>query len=234
MRKIYLIYILIFSLSCSKGQTENRISEFENILGKKESNTLTYLVEDFEKNYLNKLYPNLNTNDAYEKLLTKINNSGKTPDPREFLKEGYKKYEKSKLKLQIYSLPDSIWIEKDINKTIFKGFDPTLKIKWKSLTNKGIYEYRTSESSVNHMKNMSEDEIIKKAENRVSINYFGSYNKAINAVFNEPSFINEYFEIRDNSGNSNPSIFINRLLNSNSDFNDYFIKRITVIELVYW
>ena len=165
MRKIYLIYILIFSLSCSKGQTENRISEFENILGKKESNTLTYLVEDFEKNYLNKLYPNLNTNDAYEKLLTKINNSGKTPDPREFLKEGYKKYEKSKLKLQIYSLPDSIWIEKDINKTIFKGFDPTLKIKWKSLTNKGIYEYRTSESSVNHMKNMSEDEIIKKAEN---------------------------------------------------------------------
>ena len=141
---------------------------------------------------------------------------------------------KSKLKLQIYSLPDSIWIEKDINKTIFKGFDPTLKIKWKSLTNKGIYEYRTSESSVNHMKNMSEDEIIKKAENRVSINYFGSYNKAINAVFNEPSFINEYFEIRDNSGNSNPSIFINRLLNSNSDFNDYFIKRITVIELVYW
>jgi hypothetical protein len=234
MQNIYFIFILILSFSCSKGQNDSRISQFESILGEKESNTLTYLVEDFEKNYLQKNYPNLNTDDAYKKFLKDVNETGKTPIPMEILKDGFERFEKSNLKLEIYSIPDSVWIERNKNKTTFKSFDPTLMIKWKSLKNDGTYEYRTSESSTSYLNNMTEDEIIAFSTKRKEINYFGKYNEAIKTIFNEPSFVNDYFEYRDLSGNSNPLVFITRILNSDSDFNDYFIKRITVIELAYW
>ena len=56
MQKFHLILILILTISCT--QTNNRITEFEKVLGERQTNALNLLVSDFEKN-LTKIYPNL-------------------------------------------------------------------------------------------------------------------------------------------------------------------------------
>lgn len=49
MKLIHLIIISLLTFSCSN---KNGITEFENILGKENSKTLTYLVNDFEYNFI--------------------------------------------------------------------------------------------------------------------------------------------------------------------------------------
>ena len=68
--KIFLL--LLFITSCTKQPTDNRILEFERILGKENSETLNYLVSDFENDYLKKQYPTLKTEDAYSKFLNNL------------------------------------------------------------------------------------------------------------------------------------------------------------------
>ncbi len=64
MKYIKLFFILILIVSCSN---KKRITEFENILGKENSETLTYLVSDFENDFLKRNYPNLDIEKAYRK-----------------------------------------------------------------------------------------------------------------------------------------------------------------------
>jgi len=231
MKFISILIILVLSISCSN---QKKIAEFENILGYEESITLTYLVEDFETKYLKKTYPNLKLNEAYHSFLIDMNNTGGLPSPDNNSIENYKKFDNSKLKLQIYGVPDSIWIEKsDI---------PSLMIKWKFLTQNEKFEYQLSESSpVSYssgtrrisLNNNNSDSIIDFAKNRTEINYFGSYNKAINSISEELRFVKEYIESRNITGSTNPSIFVPHLIALKPDFNNYFIKRIIIIELVY-
>jgi hypothetical protein len=227
--KIFIILLLIFGCSNQK-----KIAEFENILGYEESNTLTYLVEDFENNYLKKTYPKLKLNEAYHSFLTDLNKTGEILNPENLSKEKYEKFNNSNLKLQIYCNPDSIWIEKDKI--------PSLMIKWKCLTQDEKFEYQLSESSpVSYysgsrrisLNNNNSDSIIDFAKNRTKVNPDGSYINAIKSISEESRFIKEYIEHRDTFGDTNPSTFVNRLLNLNPDFKDYFIKRTIVIELVY-
>ena len=218
--KIFLILLLISSCSNQK-----KITEFENILGYEESKTLTYLVEDFENNYLKKIYPNLKINKAYHSFLTDLEKNGGIPNPENISKENYEKYKNSKLRLQIYGKPDSIWIE--------KGKIPTLKIKWKFLTKNEKFEFSLSESSPITLSNDNSDSIITRAKNRTEINHYGSYNEALKTTAEELKFIKEYIEHRDTFGDTNPSIFVNRLLTLKPNFTNYFIKRIIVLELIY-
>ena len=66
MQKFYLILVLILTFSCS--QTDNRITEFEKVLGERQTQALNLLVSDFEKN-LTKIYPDLPTEKGYRRYL---------------------------------------------------------------------------------------------------------------------------------------------------------------------
>ena len=228
--KIFLILFLIIGCSNQKKK-----AEFENILGYEESNTLMYLVEDFENNFLKKTYPNKNINEAYYSFLTDLKKTGDFPSLDDISIESYKKFDDSNLKLQIYGKPDSIWIE--------KGKIPSLMIKWKFLTQNEKFEYQLSESSPVsyysgtrriHLNNNNSDSIIEFYKNRTKVNPDGSYIKAMKSISEENIFIKEYINHRDSFGDTNPLIFVNRLLDMKPDFKDYFIKRTIIIELVYY
>ena len=90
MKFIFLNIILLLTFSCSN---EKDIAEFEKVLGKENSETLTYLVNDFESDFLKRQYPNLDTKNAYKQFLTELS-KGETEywkkiskSSREYLKE---------------------------------------------------------------------------------------------------------------------------------------------------
>jgi len=77
--------------------------EFESILGKRKTSALNLLVSDFDKN-LNRIYPDLETSQAYLKFLTDIKNNNIT-DWNEYKfqsKETNLEYKKSGLRSEIY------------------------------------------------------------------------------------------------------------------------------------
>ena len=71
MQKYYLILVLILTFSCSQKQSDHRITEFEKVLGKRQTKALNILVSDFEKN-LAKIYPDLSIEQGYRKYLNDL------------------------------------------------------------------------------------------------------------------------------------------------------------------
>ena len=58
-------------VGCSQKQTDNRIAEFEKMLGNEPTKSVNSLVSDFEEN-LDKIYPDLSTEKAYRKYLKEM------------------------------------------------------------------------------------------------------------------------------------------------------------------
>lgn len=230
MRSIHLIIILLLTYSCSN---KKEIEQFENILGKANSETLTYLVNDFESDFLKKQYPNLNTQNAYKKFLTELS-KGETEYWKKISEKSKLYLEKSDLRLEIYTVPDSIWIERDSTKlTLSSRNIPMLKIKRKYLQPDGTFGYSTSESSFRYKEPINEDSIIDSRKNWHDINYVGSYTRALNAISIKSRFLIDYIDMRTVAGTIDPRIIANRMLESNVDLNDYFIKRLIITEIIY-
>jgi hypothetical protein len=230
MKFIHLIIISLLTFSCSN---EKDIAEFEKILGKENSETLTYLVNDFESDFLKRQYPNLDTKSAYQQFLTELS-KGETEywkviskSSREYLKE-------SDLRLEICSVPDSIWIERDPKKLTLSYSDvPMLKIKRKYLMPDGTFGYSTSVSSFRYKEPIDEDSIIESRKNWIDINYVGSYTRALNSISNKSRYLIGYLDIREAAGTIDPFIIAKQMLESKVDLNDYFIKRLIITEIVY-
>lgn len=95
MKFINLIIILLLTLSCSN---DKEIAEFEKVLGKENSETLTYLVNDFESDFLKRQYPNLDTKKAYKQFLTELS-KGQTEYWKKISESSREYLEKSNLRL---------------------------------------------------------------------------------------------------------------------------------------
>ncbi|MBA6153189.1 hypothetical protein [Gelidibacter maritimus] len=226
-----LLLILILTFGCSN---QKDIKEFEAILGKENSETLTYIVNDFESDVLKRKYPNISTKKAYNQFLKELSQN-QTEIRQKVSEDSRNLFEKSNLKLEIYSVPDSIWIERDSEKlAINKYNNPTLKIKRKYLRADGTFRYGTSISSLQDQEPIDEDAIIIEShKNWNELNYDGRYSIALNAIANKSDFLNEYLKVRDASGIIDPKYIAERMLESKVDLNDYFIKRLIITEIVY-
>ncbi|WP_250437185.1 hypothetical protein [Hanstruepera flava] len=230
MKFINLIIILLLTFSCSN---DKEIEAFENILGKENSETLTYLVNDFETDFLKRQYPNLTTKQAYKQFLTELSN-GKTENWEQISKKSIAYLEESTLRLEIFSVPDSIWIERDPNKlTISNSRIPLLKIKSKYLTPDGTLGYTTSESTFEFVKPINEDSIIESRKYYYNINVIGSYSRALNAISKKSYFLINYLDKREAAGRYDPRIVAKQMLKSKVDLDNYFIKRLIITEIVY-
>ncbi|WP_370390452.1 hypothetical protein [uncultured Winogradskyella sp.] len=230
MKFIVLIIILLLTFSCSN---EKEIAEFEKILGKENSETLTYLVNDFESDFLKRQYPNLDTEKAYKQFLTELS-KGQTDYWKKISNSSREYLEKSNLRLEIYSVPDSIWIERNAEKlTLGNSSIPMLKIKRKYLMPDGTLGYSTSESSFRYTEPIDEDSIIESRKNWTDINYVGSYSRALNSISNKSDFLIDYLEMREVAGTIDPRLIAHRMLESKVNLNDYFIKRLIITEIVY-
>ena len=218
------------TFSCSN---EKDIAEFEKILGKENSETLTYLVNDFESDFLKRQYPNLDTKSAYKQFLTELS-KGETEYWKEISKSSREYLKESDLRLEIYSVPDSIWIERDPKKLTLSYSDvPMLKIKRKYLMPDGTFGYSTSESSFRYKEPIDEDSIIESRKNWIDVNYVGSYTRALNSISNKSRYLIGYLDIREAAGTIDPFIIAKQMLESKVDLNDYFIKRLIITEIVY-
>jgi len=232
-KTIKIINSLLIGLLLIGCSNNKAIAEFERILGKENSETLTYLVQDFENDFLADEYPNLETDKSYERFLEElIDGNGRVW--QEISNESRERFAKSTLKYEIYSVPDSVWIERDTSKLKLSYSNiPMLKTKLKVLMPDGTFEYSFSESSFNYKEPINEDSIIKQHMNYVNVNYVGSYVRALNSIPNKSRFLVNYLDIRDAAGIISPVIIANRMFDSKVDFNDYFIRRLIVTEIVY-
>lgn len=100
---------------------------------------------------------------------------------------------------------------------------------WKDISNDG-YEMFRSSGLRSAIYEHSEDNI-NSYGSRIKV--FGKYATALNSIKNKSNFLKEYLYSRNASGDINPSIFLIRILNANVNFNDFFLKRLIITELVH-
>ena len=224
--RIYFLFILTLS-NCANGQTEKQVSEFENILGKENLIVLKLLTADFEKDILKTTYPKLSIEKSYEKFLNDVKDSKVvfwnkvSPKSRDVFK-------KSDLRLEIYEFPDSVWIGKNgvESRYIFKNEDGTI-----DRNSDGTINYGFSLKSANLSKNL--DSLIQKEYDTPRLKYSGKYLEAIRTIKSGNSFLEAFYEVKDNFGYISPSIMAGILIKNNPDFFNPITKELIVMEFGY-
>ncbi|WP_298239465.1 hypothetical protein [uncultured Algibacter sp.] len=229
MKFINLIIILLLTVGCSN---KKNIANFEKILGKENSETLTFLVNDFETDFLKKQYPELSTEMSYREFLKELENNS-TGNWRKLSAIGREMFNKNNLKYEIYRIADSVWIEKNPDTLYYKFEKNTIKTKWKFLNENGEFEFGTSESSIALDEPKNEDSLINRRKKYTDINYVGKYRKALYSVADKNRLINEYLDLTFKAGTIDPRLIASKMLNSNVDLSDYFIKRLIITEILY-
>jgi len=176
MQILKIIIILLVTFSCTKKPTDNRITEFENILGERKTKALNLLVSDFDKN-LNRIYPALKTSQAYLQFLLDIKNNNIT----------------------------------DWNEYKFQSKETNLEFRMSGLRGE-IYQEDYKELETNHA---------------------GNYSIALNKLKDSDALIKGYYEVREAAGLMSAELFAPEILSSNPDFNNYFHKRIVILEFSF-
>ncbi len=207
------------TFSCSN---EKKIAQFEKVLGKENSETLTYLVNDFESDFLKRQYPNLDTKNAYKQFLTDLKN-GRTDFLKKVSKESRKRFEQSNLKHEIYSYVDSVWIENDF----------LIKKRFVNKSLNGTIQYSVQTKSGNIPSNFDKDSLIIAEMDSRTLNNLGKYWTALDSIKNQNDFIKEYYKFKIPMGFLHPEIVSNMMLNSDLNFSDYYIKRIIITDFIY-
>ena len=224
MKFIKLIIISLLTFSCSNNK---EIAEFEKILGKENSETLTYLVNDFESDFLKRQYPNLNTRKAYRKFLDELSNL-EIEHWQKISKESRDVFKNSDLRLEIYCVADSSWLDQNPAETTF----PLIRTKLKCKNEDGSISVDSSAAPFNHR--MSDlDSILKTYENFVETNFGGKYHKALNSVSESSPFMTKYVDIRNSFGILPPEMVASEIVKSDVDLDDYFIRRLIITEMMY-
>ena len=219
--------IIIFLLFIGCSENKNTVKEFDIALGKENTETLNILVTDFENDFLKRQYPNMDTNTAYEKFVTVIS-EGKTENLVKISGKSRSLFNESTLRLEIYCVADSSWVEKN------PWNDKTLLVKGrtKCLNPDGTFENGFTEMPFNENE-ISRDSIQKSYMNFVSSNYNGKYLKALNSISEKSDFLKSFVKDRNDFGIIIPELIAKRMLAYNVDMNDYYIRRIIITELGY-
>lgn len=210
---------LALIINCSDKKAEEKIAEFDRILGKENIATLNYLISDFENDFLKSQYPNLNTENAYEQFLIEIRD-GKTNYWKRISQKARDKFKSSDLRLEIYEFPDSVWIE---------GNDIKSRFAYKN--DDGSTDYGIGFHSVNLKVNI--DSLIQAEYNTSRLNYAGKYMQAIDKIKNENGFLEIFYDVKNTAGYIHPEIMAEILLKQKPDFANRIVKSLIVSEFVY-
>jgi len=223
MKKVIFILFAMISLSNYSQQIE-----FEKTLGKENVETLNSLIEDFETKTLKNEYPNLKTENAYKAFL------------KDILKYNYSLLEnrifpESKLKLNIYCVPDSTWVEeRELSSGKKSRMNKTKYItKYKCLNPKGKVIYSGSAYFYNNERKKAL-KLLENQKDDVQINFNSIYLKALEETPNKSKFVEYYLENIKMTGDPvHPFLMSNYILKNDIDINDYFTKRLIFINMFY-
>ena len=197
--------------------------EFEKTLGKENVETLNSLIENFETKILKNEYPKLKTENAYKEFL------------KELLKYNYsllenKIFPESKLKLNIYCVSDSTWIEE---RELSSGKKSVMiKTKYKCLDPNGKVIYSSSTAYCCDDKNKTL-KLVEEQKEDVQINMIGNYLKALEEIPNKSKFVEYYLKNIKMAGRIRPFWMSQYILKNDIDINDYFTKRLIFINMFY-
>jgi hypothetical protein len=241
--KIFKILIYIFLVfSCKDIQTENNISEFDKLLGKDNVATLNFLVSNFENDFLKRQFPNLSIENAYKQFLIDFRDN-KTKKWVCVSKNASNKFILSNLRLEIYNLPDSVWIIKDsthdyktecdsIDLNILKSY-PYIKSRYKYKRQDNTVEYTYSNYFGEKITELNQDSILKQHKNRRNFNTTGKYMQALRSIKNKSQFHEKYYKQKESAGFLFPDLIAGAMLYEKIDLNDKINRKIIVLEFMY-
>ena len=191
---------------------------------------LEYHGADFEKDILIKNYSTLSIEKAYKKFLIDVRNdkNGKMTFWYDIPSKSRNLFDKSNLKLERYEYPDSVWIGKDgiESRYLFQNNDGKIH-----RNNDGKIHYGFSLKSAPQSTNI--DSIIQIEYNTPRLKRSGKYLKAIRTLKKKNSFLETFYDIKDNFGYIDPSTMAEVILKSNPDFSNPITKGLIVMEFGY-
>ena len=229
LKSLILTVLLLAVWSCSNDKF---VAEFESTLGNENSQFLTELVFDFENDFLKRQYPNLEIESAYKKLMLELRD-GQIDDWKKISTKSRNKFEKSLLKSEIYQYPDSVWVEKDTAEMTIKSKQPVIKSRFKYVSIDGTIEYLEAESSIPPMEYADIAWLLKRQKESPEFNTSGKYFQALYKVKDRDEFFKKFYERKNSMGFIGAETLASVMLYENVDFNDYLIKRIIMLEIVY-
>ena len=236
--KTFIFFILI--ISCSDKKAENIMSEFDKVLGIENVATLDFIVSDFENDFLQRQFPNLDTENAYRQFLTELRDE-KTKNWKSVSEKARNKFKVSDLRLEMYEFPDSVWIlqnstfdkiESD-SLNYLESTIPYVKSRYKYTNPDGTTEYSYSRSYGENISEVDYDSIINREMNSPNFNYIGKYLQALESIKDKGEFHNEFYETKKNAGFLFPESTARVMLNYDIDLNDKLNRKIIVLELAY-
>jgi len=227
MKILKLLIILLFFIGCSDKKAEHKPTEFDEILGTKNTKTLNSLVSEFENDFLKRQYPHLNNENAYRKFLAETSEE-KIDYSKAITERSRNIFNKSQLRLEIFCIADSTWIETN------PWNDKTLLVKAKTRCKNpdGSFENGSMEMPFDE-KEISKDSILKKYMLFVKTNHNGKYLKALNSIAEKSDFLSSFVKDRNDYGIIPFNFTAERILANKVDLNDYYIRRIIIAELTY-
>ena len=214
--------ILILT-ACNNQKYNQRIEQFENYLGSEKSAVLTKKVESFER-FLSMNFKNQTIEENYIDFLRNIAFGDYENIDWKFEQNNRKELERiselHRLRQEIWTKPDSVWINdtvliclsyyitnSDTQELFYKNYHPKYRNKKLNL-----------DSTIN-------------AEKRIMrFNLNGKFYKGLGIIKDSDSTIIAYLDNRNSTGSLPPSIIANGFLERNTDFLDYFVKRIIMIQ----
>lgn len=232
------VLLLSFLVVCCAQNNKDEI--FENTLGKENNKTLNYLVSAFEQDFLKNQYPSLKINEAYKMFLEDFRD-GNTSNWKERPAKAVKIFNESKLRLEIYNFPDSVWvlpnsskdkIEEDSLQFLYSPI-PYIKYRRKNyIDSSGKQHYLYSRSGF-QLNLSNTDSVINYVKTIREFRYDGEYFNLINESKNKNAFWLAMFEYITSTNNENSKVFAQMILKNKFDLNNPTIRKFIVLECVY-
>ena len=215
MKQIFTSVFLIFFFSGTHGQV-SRVNEFEKSLGETETRYLNELVNDFDL-FLNKKY-----NDeefTFRKYLTEISESNH-PDIWKIDNNKLEEIKKTNLFAR-YDLiyPDSVWYDNNVFRVSYTDSDV-------GITNSIAIKYKSNkESDIDSIMNFLQ------SEPRLKEIEPGYFQIALETLETKDALIQKYLDAGKTAGTISLRLIAGRLLHDLNPDNEYFAKRIIIMQM---
>ena len=215
MKHILIILILVFIFSCTQGKND-RVNEFENSLGERETKYLNELVNDFDS-FLNKKYKNEKF--KFKKYLTEISESNQ-PDIWKIDKNKLEEIKKTNLFAKYDSIyPDSVWYDNNVFNVLYSDSDV-------GITNSiAFINKENKESNIDSIINSLKS---KPRLKEIEPSYFQI---ALESIMTKDSLIQNYLDARKTAGTISIRLIAGGLLQNLKPDNEYFAKRIIIMQM---
>ena len=130
-------------------------------------------------------------------------------------------------------LENSSFDKKEDSLEVLYSPNPYIKSRYKYDNPDGTFEYLYSSSYPVINSNMDFDSIVESEMKDAQFNHIGKYIQALYAIKDTDTLTKKYFHLKQNGGILPLKFFIRGTLSLIPDFNDYFHKRIVLLEVVY-